>query len=141
MEFCCILAHMAKHKLHKKERYLRLLTLFEHNLKIYHPIFKNGNYELRYNISNFQFPNDYEISVELITRLTSSSFIMRLKKESIYKIFANYCYYFSITDFKIVKPFDRMHRIDTLFYETIPISKRITLSHNTNRIIRDFLDD
>jgi len=66
---------------------------------------------------------------------------MSLKKESIYKIFANYCHYFSITDFKIVKPFDRIHRIDSLFYETIPLSKRITLSHNTNRIIRDFLDD
>ena len=141
MQFCCILAHMAKHKLQKKEKYLRLLTLFEQNLRTYHPIFQHGNYEMSYNISNFQFPNDYVISVELITRLTSSSSIMSLKKESLHKVFASYCNYFSITDFKIVRPFDRMHRIDSLFYESIPISKRITLSHYTNRIIRGFLDE
>jgi hypothetical protein len=66
---------------------------------------------------------------------------MSLKKESLYKVFASYCNYFSITDFKIVRPFDRMHRIDSLFYESIPISKRITLSHYTNRVKTDFLGD
>lgn len=119
----------------QKDKYLRLLTLFEENLKSYHPIFTMGNYELRYNICDYQFNDKFEISVEMITRLTSASFILRLKNENVYKLFASYCNYFSINQFNIVKPYDSNHRIDRVNYKPTSINQRITLSNNRSRVI------
>ena len=124
-----------------KKNYLRLLTLFEVNLKTYHPIFNDVKYELRYNITNYRFQEVCSISVEMITRITSNSFTSRIKEENINRLFATYCRYFSINHYKIVEPFENNNIIDNPNYKTIPINKRITLSNDLDIITQEILED
>lgn len=123
-----------------KKNYLRILTLFEENLKTYHPILYDGKYELRYNITNYRFQEVCSISVEMITRISSDSFTSRIKEENINRLFATYCRYFSINHYKIVEPFESNCIIDSPNYKTIPIDKRITLSNDLDIITREIID-
>ena len=60
-----ILANMKLYKRKNQESYIKLLVLFETELKMYNKIFDNKNYSLKYIVSRNQFSNSAEIRITM----------------------------------------------------------------------------
>lgn len=100
----CILAIMIPNPRKKLESYIRLLNLFELELKRYHSIFDNNKYRIDYVIKRERFSNDVEI--KLIVTILQFQMWRSFTRDPVdlKRILGNYCSYFSVSDFTIVRP-------------------------------------
>lgn len=98
---------MKPYKRKSPEAYVRLLTLFERELKKYHPVFDGNSYQLNYVISRKKFTNDSEIKV--VYSIFKTTIFRGLLKESqnLKRLLENYCRYFSVSEILIVRPYNR----------------------------------
>jgi hypothetical protein len=89
-----------KKKLHS---YIRLLNLFELELKKYHSLFDNNNYQIDYVIKRERYSSDVEIRLTL-TILKLKMWRNFAKEPFVLKrILGDYCNYISVSDFTIVR--------------------------------------
>jgi hypothetical protein len=92
----------------KKKRashYLKLFRVFEAELKNYHPLFNNNDYNLEYVICLDYFGDDNEIRI-IFKMLTSEPMnLLDGEKYNLKGILSNYCSIFSIDNITIVKSF------------------------------------
>ena len=97
---------MKLYKRKEQESYLKLLLLFETELKRYNKIFDNEYYSLNYIVSRDQFSNSAEIRVTIsITK--KPLWILFIHDPRILKsLLESYCNYFSIKDLTIVRSFN-----------------------------------
>jgi len=93
-----------------KERYYRLLTLFENGLKEYSKIFEKEDYVLTYVISKTLLSKEYEVSVTLSIRKNPLWSRYFDEPRNLKTLLQSYCNYFSIKDIRIVRPFKRFDR-------------------------------
>jgi hypothetical protein len=88
----------------KLKSYIRLLKLFEQDLKKYHQLFENDDYKIEYIVRRDRYSNEIEFI------LVVSIFKVRLWREitrennTVRKSLENYCRYFSITKYSVVRP-------------------------------------
>jgi hypothetical protein len=91
---------------HRKrlESYIRLLRLFEIELKSYHQVFDNEFYKIYYIIKRERYSNDVQVKIVLTVIKQSLWMFLKDETESLKRILENYCRYFSVSDITIVRP-------------------------------------
>jgi hypothetical protein len=91
---------------HRKrlESYIRLLRLFEVELKSYHQVFDNDFYKINYIIKRERFSNDAQLKITLTIIKQSLWMFLKNESDSLKGILENYCRYFSVSDITIVRP-------------------------------------
>ena len=111
------------------EGYIRLLKIFERELKVYHRVFANNCYKINYIIKRERYTNDVEIRIVLTILRQSLWKYLIDEPENLKKILENYCAYFSVTDITIVRPvfFQNRHTItQTSIFIIPPIEERVS---------------
>ena len=92
-----------------QESYVRLLSLFERELKRYHKVFDNDYYSLNYILSREQFTNDVEIRVTMNIIKKPLWLILIDEPYNLKNLLEQYSRYFSVKDVTIVRPFLLSH--------------------------------
>jgi hypothetical protein len=110
------------------ETCIKLLLLFERQLKKYNSIFDNDFYQLNYVISRKRFPGDIEIKI-IFSIVRHKIFRSQLNEsESLKQLLESYCSYFSITDILIVKPFNiKKNKPISNGFNSTPIEERLSI--------------
>ena len=104
-----ILANMKPLKRKNQESYLRLLSLFERELKQYHKVFDNEYYSLHYVLRRKQYTNDIEIRVTMNIIKKPLWLILIEEPYNLKNLLEQYSRYFSVKDVTIVRPFLLSH--------------------------------
>jgi hypothetical protein len=118
---------MKPHKQKSPEAYIRLLNLFERELKKYHTIFDNDSYQINYVLSRKKYTNDCEIKV--VFSIQRTSIFRKLIKESqnLKRLLETYCRYFSVSDILIVRPYTQKRgKLNGDEIITTPIEERLS---------------
>jgi hypothetical protein len=119
---------MKPYKQKSPEAYIRLLNLFERELKKYHTIFENNSYQINYVLSRKKYTNDCEIKVVFSIQRTTIFRKLINESQNLKRLLETYCRYFSVSDILIVRPY-RQKRGKSTGDEitTIPIEERLTI--------------
>jgi len=118
---------MKPYKQKSPEAYIRLLNLFERELKKYHTIFDNDSYQINYVLSRKKYTNDCEIKV--VFSIQRTSIFRKLIKESqnLKRLLETYCRYFSVSDILIVRPYTQKRgKLNGNEIITNPIEERLS---------------
>jgi len=88
----------------KLEAYTRILKLFEYELKKYHQLFDNDDYKIEYIVRRDRY--SYEIEFILVITIFKVRLWREITRENdkVRKSLENYCRYFSITNYSVVRP-------------------------------------
>ena len=92
-----------------QESYVRLLSLFERELKRYHKVFDNEYYSLHYVLRRKQYTNDIEIRVTMNIIKKPLWLILIEEPYNLKNLLEQYSRYFSVKDVTIVRPFLLSH--------------------------------
>jgi len=123
-----------------KERYYRLFTIFEKELKNYSKIFGKEDYVITYVISKTLLSKDYEVSVTLSIRKNPLWTRYFDEPRNLKTLLQSYCNYFSIKDIRIVRPFKRFQRNVITPQISLPLEERIFFEFFKDQSSLDFLD-
>jgi hypothetical protein len=97
---------MKLYKRKNQESYIKLLVLFENELKRYHKIFDNENYTLNYIVSRDQCSDSVELKVTLSISKKPLWILFIYDPNILKSILESYCNYFSVKEVTIVRPFN-----------------------------------
>ena len=130
-----ILANMKLYKRKNQESYIKLLVLFETELKMYNKIFDNKNYSLKYIVSRNQFSNSAEIRIIMSIIKKPLWILFVYDPYNLKSILESYCNYFSVKDITIVRPlnFEGSNKISTIIIPTPPIEERVSFEFFRDR--------
>ncbi len=101
----CILAIMRPFKKKSPESYVRLLKIFERELRNYDEAFANNYYQINYLLSRVSHTNEMKIKIvfsifrNIVWRKVSERGI------NIKELLESYCRYFNVDDVVVVRPF------------------------------------
>jgi hypothetical protein len=123
-----------------KEKYFRLFSIFEKGLKNYSKIFEKEDYILTYVISKTLLSKDYEVSVTLSIRKNPLWARYFDEPRNLKTLLQSYCNYFSITDIRVIRPFNRFERNVGKPHIAIPLEERIFFEFFKHQLSLDFLD-
>ena len=117
------------------ESYVRLLSLFERELKRYHKVFDNDYYSLNYILSREQFTNDVEIRVTMNVIKKPLWLILIDEPYNLKNLLEQYSRYFSVKDVTIVRPFLLSHARKSQNEIVLPkIEERISFEFFRNNL-------
>ena len=117
------------------ESYVRLLSLFERELKRYHKVFDNEYYLLHYVLSREQFTNDVEIRVTMNIIKKPLWLILIDEPYNLKNLLEQYSRYFSVKDVTIVRPFLLSHTRKSQNEIVLPkIEERISFEFFRNNL-------
>ena len=108
------------------DAYLRLVSLFEKELKNYHPIFQKDYYSIHYIISREQYTNDSDVTILFKIQRKVLWFELRKEPKNLKEILESYSKYFSITKVIISKPYEFNKRNDLSRNLIVPIQERVS---------------
>ena len=97
---------MKLYKRKNQESYIKLLVLFENELKRYHKIFDNENYTLNYLVSRNQCSDSVEIKITMSISKKPLWILFIYDPNILKSILESYCNYFSVKEVTIVRPFN-----------------------------------
>lgn len=118
-----------------QESYVRLLSLFERELKRYHKVFDNEYYSLHYVLSREQFTNDVEIRVTMNVIKKPLWLILIDEPYNLKNLLEQYSRYFSVKDVTIVRPFLLSHARKSQNEIVLPkIEERISFEFFRNNL-------
>jgi len=122
-----ILANMKLYKRKDQESYIKLLLLFEMELKKYNKIFDNENYSLSYIVSRDEFSSSAEIRVTMSITKKPLWIIFIYDPRILKRILESYCNYFTVKDVTLVRPFNfgGSNKISTATNPNLPIEERV----------------
>lgn len=123
-----------------KDKYFRLFSIFETELKNYSKIFEKEDYVITYVISKTLLSKDYEISVTLSIRKNPLWNRYFAEPRNLKTLLQSYCNYFSIKDVRIIRPFKRFERNVATPNISIPLEDRIFFEFFKHQSSLDFLD-
>jgi hypothetical protein len=88
----------------KLESYVRVLKLFEYELKKYYQVFDNDDYKIEYIVRRDRYSN--EIEFILVISILKVRLWREITRENagVRKSLENYIRYFSITNYSVVRP-------------------------------------
>ena len=123
-----------------RQKYIRLLTIFETELKKYNKVFEKEDYTITYVIGKTILSKDYDIGVTL--SIIKNPLLNRFFEEprTLKQLFQLYCNYFSIRDIKIVRPFKRVYRDAVTLQKELPLEDRISFEFFKHQEPDDLLD-
>ena len=123
-----------------RQKYIRLLTIFETELKKYNKVFEKEDYTITYVIGKTILSKDYDIGVTL--SIIKNPLFNRFFDEprTLKQVFQLYCNYFSIRDIKIVRPFKRVYRDADTAPKVLPLEERIAFEYFKHLDTDDLLD-
>ncbi len=123
-----------------KERYFRLFSIFESELKNYSKIFEKEDYVITYVITKSLLSKDYEVSVTLSIRKNPLWLKYSVEPRNLRALLQSYCNYFSIKDIRIIRPFKRFERNSAKPHISIPLEDRIFFEFFKHQSSLDYLD-
>jgi hypothetical protein len=109
-----------------QESYLRLVTIFEQELKNYHSIFQKEYYTIHYIVSREQYTNIIEVTVLFKIQRKVLWFELRREPRNLKQLIESFAKYFSFSKIIIVKPYNFRKRDDILKNVVPPIQDRIS---------------
>ena len=123
-----------------RQKYIRLFTIFESELKKYNKVFEKEDYTITYVIGKTILSKDYDIGVTL--SIMKNPLWSRFFDEprNLKQLFQLYCNYFSIKDIKIVRPFKRVYRDAVTIQKVLSLEDRIYFEFFKHQESFDFLD-
>ena len=118
-----------------QESYVRLLSLFERELKRYHKVFDNEYYSLHYVLRRKQYTNDIEIRVTMNIIKKPLWLILIDEPYNLKNLLEQYSRYFSVKDVTIVRPFLLSHARKSQNEIVLPkIEERISFEFFRNNL-------
>jgi hypothetical protein len=117
----------------KVTSYLRILALFERELKNYHPSFSKDDYYLNYILYRepFTFTNDIQIKVMMVLMRRPTWGEMKNDSENLKKNLEKFSRYFSVSDVSVVRQcrtfFSSSGKQDTNTHQTTNIEDRVVI--------------
>jgi hypothetical protein len=123
-----------------KDKYFRLFSIFESELKNYSKIFEKEDYVITYVISKTLLSKDYEVAVTFSIRKNPLWLKYSYEPRDLRTLLQSYCNYFSINDIKIIRPFKRFERNVAIPHISLPLEERIYFEFFKNQSSLDFLD-
>ena len=118
-----------------QESYVRLLSLFERELKRYHKVFDNEYYSLHYVLRRKQYTNDIEIRVTMNIIKKPLWLILIEEPYNLKNLLEQYSRYFSVKDVTIVRPFLLSHARKSQNEIVLPkIEERISFEFFRNNL-------
>ena len=123
-----------------KDKYFRLFSIFESELKNYSKIFEKEDYVITYVISKTLLSKDYEVAVTFSIRKNPLWLKYSYEPRDLRTLLQSYCNYFSINDIKIIRPFKRFERNVGKPHIAIPLEERIFFEFFKHQTSLDFLD-
>jgi len=119
---------MRKDQEKRNEAIIRIFSLFERELKNYHPVFQNNSYMLNYFVSRTIKPNVLNISV-IMTILRSTAWRKGISEPSdVKKELESFSRYFSVDRVMVVRPGlakEKIEENEMSPNQTTPISQRV----------------
>lgn len=83
--------------------YIKLINLFEKELKVYHNIFLSDYYYLNYTIQREQYTNDINIRIVMVMMRNPIWKDLQNEPDNLKMLLERFCRYFSVTDVSIVR--------------------------------------
>ena len=123
-----------------RQKYIRLFTIFETELKKYNKVFEKEDYTITYVIGKSILAQDYDIGVTLIINRNPLWTRYFDEPRNLKQLFQLYCNYFSIRDIKIVRPFKRVYRDAVSAQKVILLEDRIYFEFFKHQEPDDLLD-
>jgi hypothetical protein len=123
-----------------KDKYFRLFSIFESELKNYSKIFEKEDYVITYVISKTLLSKDYEVAVTFSIRKNPLWLKYSYEPRDLRTLLQSYCNYFSINDIKIIRPFKRFERNVAIPHISLPLEERIYFEFFKHQSSLDFLD-
>jgi|GEM_PF-6283815 len=123
-----------------REKFIRLFSIFESELKNYSKIFEKEDYVITYVISKTLLSKDYEVSVTLSIRKSPLWLNYSGEPRNLKTILQSYCNYFSIKDIRIIRPFKRFERNVATPHISISLEDRIFFEFFKHQSSLDFLN-
>ena len=123
-----------------RQKYIRLFTIFETELKKYNKVFEKEDYTITYVIGKTILSKDYDIGVTL--SIMKNPLWSRFFDEprNLKQLFQLYCNYFSIKDITIVRPFKRVYRDAVSAQKVLLLEDRIYFEFFKHQEPDDLLD-
>jgi hypothetical protein len=119
------LAYVKKMLFQRRKSIVRLLTIFENRIELYNQ-FNNDYYELKYNVQDIIFSNEYNIEVTMVIINRSHFFNSTERTCDLMSALMCYCRYFAIDKVRIVRPLKKSDNTGQPLDNTgQPLEKRI----------------
>ena len=123
-----------------RQKYIKLFTIFETELKKYNTVFEKEDYTITYVIGKSILAQDYDIGVTLTINRNPLWSRYFDEPRNLKHLFQLYCNYFSIRDIKIVRPFKRVYRDAVTLQKVLPLEDRISFEFFKHQEPDDLLD-
>ena len=123
-----------------RQKYIRLFTIFETELKKYNKVFEKEDYTITYVIGKTILSKDYDIGVTLTINRNPLWTRYFDEPRNLKQLFQLYCNYFSIKDIKIVRPFKRVYRDAVSAQKVLSLEDRIYFEFFKHQEPDDLLD-
>ena len=123
-----------------KDKYFRLFSIFESELKNYSKIFEKEDYVITYVISKTLLSKDYEVAVTFSIRKNPLWLKYSYEPRDLRTLLQSYCNYFSINDIKIIRPFKKFEKNVATPHVSIPLEEIIFFEFFKHQSSIDFLD-
>ena len=123
-----------------RQKYIKLFTLFETELKKYNTVFEKEDYTISYVIGKSILAQDYDIGVTLTINRNPLWSRYFDEPRNLKYLFQLYCNYFSIRDIKIVRPFKRVYRDAVSTQKVLSLEDRISFEFFKHQEPDDLLD-
>jgi hypothetical protein len=123
-----------------RQKYIKLFTIFETELKKYNTVFEKEDYTITYVIGKSILAQDYDIGVTLTINRNPLWSRYFDEPRNLKHLFQLYCNYFSIRDIKIVRPFKRVYRDAVSAQKVLSLEDRIYFEFFKHQEPDDLLD-
>ena len=123
-----------------RQKYIKLFTIFETELKKYNTVFEKEDYTITYVIGKSILAQDYDIGVTLTINRNPLWSRYFDEPRNLKHLFQLYCNYFSIRDIKIVRPFKRVYRDAASAQKVLSLEDRIYFEFFKHQEPDDLLD-
>ena len=123
-----------------RQKYIKLFTIFETELKKYNTVFEKEDYTITYVIGKSILAQDYDIGVTLTINRNPLWSRYFDEPRNLKHLFQLYCNYFSIRDIKIVRPFKRVYRDAVSTQKVLSLEDRIYFEFFKHQEPDDLLD-
>ena len=113
----------------KLDAYIKLLEIFERELKKHHVFFSAGGYEIRYIITSKVFEEKFDVEITLYTKRYRKHHTFLDETKTYFQRLKGFAYLFGFKNVQMLRSLDKIKTFNDPEYISIPVRQRIAMNY------------